>query len=109
MAGEAFYQLLRNNRRRRKKARRKAAQKRDRWSDIRKKEKERYRALRGKYTQFIEDNLEPIPAETEIIDERTGSNQTDPRKRNRTRFGVLQTMPRGGYLGAPKSPMGGPK
>lgn len=72
-----------------------------------KRERRAFAAFQQDMNKFIAENTEPVPPETEVIDERTSNANRDPRLRRQRAFGMLSTMGRSSYLGGGLSPMGG--
>ena len=107
MPSQQWVQYLERQRKSRKKAARIANNKRDQVNRKRKRERKRFRAFREDMDELLAQNSEPIPPDTEVIDERTSSANRDPRLRRNRAFGMLSTMGRSSYLGGGPSPMGG--
>ena len=98
---------MEKQRRSRLKAQRRAKNKRKQVSRKMKRERKRFRAIQAQMNNYIAENTEPIPPETDVIDERTSNANRDPRLRRQRAFGMISTMGRSSYLGGGASPMGG--
>ena len=84
-----------------------AKRKRERISKQLKNERQTLAAVTKQMNDYIAENTEPVPPDTEVIDERTSSANRDPRLRRNRAFGMISTMGRSSYLGGSTSPMGG--
>lgn len=98
MANKNFQAYLDRNRKLRKKAARRAKRKRLVAQKQNKKERDRFKAIVADLSAQLTEDSEPIPPDTEVIDERLGTENADPRFKGRRAFGMLNTSGRASYL-----------